>query len=62
MLSIKSPIMKKTEKPVEGPAKKAPPSQNKGRHAEIKTDAPLSEKDEVKQAEDKMRKAVKKGH
>jgi len=29
-------------------------------HSELKTDFPLSEKDEVKQAEEKMRKRVKK--
>jgi len=34
--------------------------QNKGKHQEIKTDFPLSEKDEVKQAEEKLRSALNK--
>jgi hypothetical protein len=31
-------------------------------HQELKTESPLSEKDEVKQAEEKMRKNIKKGN
>jgi len=49
---MKNPIKKTGEKkePEEGPT---------GREA-LKTDLPLSEKDEVKQAEEKMRKRAKK--
>jgi hypothetical protein len=48
--------MKKTEPTKEG----TPKSQDTNKPHELKTDFPLSEKDEVKQAEEKMRKAVKK--
>jgi hypothetical protein len=48
--------MKKAEKTKEGPPKR----KETNRQEEIKTDFPLSEKDQVKQAEEKMRK--KKGN
>ncbi|MDF2432610.1 MAG: hypothetical protein JWP44_2241 [Mucilaginibacter sp.] len=51
--------MKNIEKPKEGTQKETPKNADK-KHGEIKTDSPLSEKDEVKQAEEKMRKTVKK--
>ncbi len=54
-ISINS-AMKKTEPTKEGTAK----SGDTGKTHELKTDLPLSEKDEVKQAEEKMRKAAKK--
>lgn len=49
-------IMKKTEPTKEG----TPNTQDASKTHELKTDFPLSEKDEVKQAEEKMRKAAKK--
>jgi hypothetical protein len=49
---MKTPIKKTGEK-------KEPPKYNNS-HSELKTDFPLSEKDEVKQAEEKMRKRAKK--
>ncbi|WP_428330406.1 hypothetical protein [Mucilaginibacter sp.] len=49
-----------TDKKVkEGSAASKPKSEHLNKPAEIKTDIPLSEKDEVKQAEEKMRKAKK---
>ncbi len=44
------------EKPKEGLLRNA----RNTKHSELKTDLPLSEKDEVKQAEEKMRKPKKK--
>jgi len=52
--------MKKTEKTKGGHTLQNPARENAG-HREIKPDYPLSEKDEVKQAEEKLRKAVKNG-
>jgi hypothetical protein len=43
--------MKKADKKNEG----SPKPKETNRHEEIKTDFPLSEKDQVKQAEEKMR-------
>jgi hypothetical protein len=53
--------MKKVQ-PQEGtPVEKdAKAHDSKKKHSELKTDYPLSEKDEIKQAEEKMRKASKK--
>jgi hypothetical protein len=48
--------MKKPEQIKEGTPKNA----KSNKTDELKTDLPLSEKDEVKQAEEKMRKAIKK--
>ena len=51
--------MKKTEKPKEG-TPLSPQTTDLSKHGEIKTDYPLSEKDEIKQAEEKMRKSANK--
>jgi hypothetical protein len=52
--------MKKTQ-PKEGtPIEKYQKANDSKRYGELKTDYPLSEKDEIKQAEEKMRKASKK--
>lgn len=52
--------MKKTAKqPNTKPVKMAPNADEGYKHEEIKTDYPLSEKDEVKAAETRMRKARK---
>jgi hypothetical protein len=51
--------MKKTDKTNHDPLKEHPKNADNN-HGELKTDYPLSEKDEIKQAEEKMRKAVKK--
>ncbi|MDB5017866.1 MAG: hypothetical protein JWQ84_2698 [Mucilaginibacter sp.] len=51
--------MKNIEKPKDGTKKGLSKSIGQ-KHGEIKTDDPLSEKDEVKQAEEKMRKTAKK--
>lgn len=51
--------MKKTE-PKEGTPAEKPQNTGEGKHGELKTDFPLSEKDEIKQAEEKMRKSSKK--
>lgn len=52
--------MKKT-KPGEGEPSNQPQNTGSNKRAELQTDIPLSEKDEIKQAEEKMRKAAKKG-
>jgi hypothetical protein len=49
--------MKKTQAKEGSPVEKV---HNSRKHSELKTDYPLSEKDEIKQAEEKMRKASKK--
>jgi hypothetical protein len=48
--------MKDPEKPKEG----TPAEPGTGKKYKLKTDYPLSEKDEVKEAEEKMRKREKK--
>jgi|GEM_PF-4965404 len=50
--------MKKTEKTKGGHIEQRPARED-ARRSEIKPDYPLSEKDEVKQAEEKLRKTVK---
>jgi hypothetical protein len=52
--------MKKTENIGDGTKKGASKNSEMSRHNELKTDYPLSEKDEIKQAEEKMRRAIKK--
>ena len=52
--------MKKTDKQTEGSPAHPPKSPRMNHRADIKTDLPLIEKDEVKQAEERMRKASKK--
>jgi hypothetical protein len=52
--------MKKIQKTKGGRTVQNPGRENAG-HSEIKPDYPLSEKDEVKLAEEKMRKVVKNG-
>jgi hypothetical protein len=52
--------MKKNEKPAGGQPATPLKNSTAHRHHEIKTDRPLIEKDEVKQAEERMRKASKK--
>ncbi|WP_259071641.1 hypothetical protein HDF24_22695 [Mucilaginibacter sp. X4EP1] len=52
--------MKKT-KTGEGDSSYQPQNTGSNKRSELKTDLPLSEKDEIKQAEEKMRKAAKKG-
>jgi hypothetical protein len=52
--------MKKTDKPQEGALLGHTGRTRLNKHHEIKTDQPLSEKDEVKQAEENMRRAAKK--
>jgi hypothetical protein len=51
--------MKKT-KTREGDPSHQPQNTGSNKRTELKTDLPLSEKDEIKQAEEKMRKAAKK--
>jgi hypothetical protein len=51
--------MKKTIKPAESHPADHSKSSHLARHPEIKTEHPLSEKDELKQAEERMRKAAK---
>jgi hypothetical protein len=51
--------MKRTEEKKEGERTYAKSDGPAGRHG-LKTDYPLSEKDEIKQAEERMRKAGKK--
>jgi len=52
--------MKTPQEPKEGRQVKTVKSARPDKHAEIKTDYPLSEKDEIKEAEERMRKATKK--
>ncbi len=52
--------MKKIERRQESSPKGGIRSTELNRHGEIKTDYPLIEKDEVKQAEERMRRAAKK--
>jgi hypothetical protein len=49
--------MEKTGKTKDGSLKESPKNPNK--HGELKTDYPLSEKDEIKKAEERLRKTVK---
>ncbi len=51
--------MKKTESG-EGASSQQLQNTGSNKRQELKTDLPLSEKDEIKQAEEKMRKASKK--
>ena len=52
--------MKKSGNQGEAPLKESPKSTDNNKHLEIKTDILVSEKDEVKQAEERMRKVIKK--
>jgi hypothetical protein len=52
--------MKKTQAKEGTPDEKYQKAHDSRKHSELKTDYPLSEKDEIKQAEEKMRKASKK--
>jgi hypothetical protein len=52
--------MKKIENRNEGSQKGMPKSTELNKHGELKTDYPLSEKDEVKQAETTMRRERRK--
>jgi len=52
--------MKKRGKAEEPPRKETPKNTPMNKPGELKTDQPLSEKDEVKQAEERLRKAQKK--
>jgi hypothetical protein len=52
--------MKKEQAKEGTPAEKDQKAHDGKKHGELKTDYPLSEKDEIKQAEEKMRKASKK--
>jgi hypothetical protein len=52
----------KQKKPKEGPEKSAVKTTDLNKREEIKTDFPLSEKDEIKQAEERLRKAVKRNN
>lgn len=54
--------MKQATKPKEGSPTGDQKSASMNKHGELKTDFPLSEKDEIKQAEEKMRKAAKARH
>ena len=52
--------MEKTGKTKGESLKDSPKSIDQDEHGELKTDYPLSEKDEIKKAEEKLRKATKK--
>ncbi len=52
--------MEKTGKTKGDPLQESPKSIDQDEHGELKTDYPLSEKDEIKKAEDRLRKATKK--
>ena len=52
--------MENTGKMKDGSLKEPAKSIDPDEHGELKTDYPLSEKDEIKKAEDKLRKATKK--
>jgi len=56
--TVQKKAMKKTAQPSEGEKVKTE-NHRLNKRDEIKTDYPLSEKDAVKQAEDRMRKARK---
>jgi len=51
--------MKKSKKKKEGVKPEVPESTKKNGHEELKMDYPLSEKDEIKLAEERMRQAAK---
>ena len=52
--------MEKTGKIKDGSLQAPPKSIDHHEHGELKTDYPLSEKDEIKKAEERLRKATKK--
>ncbi|TWJ02356.1 hypothetical protein JN11_01328 [Mucilaginibacter frigoritolerans] len=52
--------MKKIQTKEGSTVEKHSQAQDSRKHNELKTDYPLSEKDEIKQAEEKMRKSSKK--
>ena len=52
--------MEKTGKTNDDSLREFPKSIDQHEHGELKTDYPLSEKDEIKKAEEKLRKATKK--
>jgi hypothetical protein len=52
--------MERTGKVRDGSLREPQKSLDQDEHSELKTDYPLSEKDEIKKAEEKLRKATKK--